>query len=55
MTASEYLRQDINKYKSHYQLCDELEKPEFRKRLDKYKWQFDRLSDFIRWYLEVTK
>ena len=52
---SEYLNDDIEKYKEVYNGCDECQKNYFKSYLWKYEWQFEKQSDFIKWYLQIVK
>lgn len=51
----EWLYDDIHIFRSHYLMCNFIEKNIFRKGLIRYKNRFDNEKDFMFWYLQIVK
>ena len=54
MKISEYLMEDIEKYKAAYDSCDKYQKIHYKSYLKKYEWQFEKQSEFLNWYLKIV-
>lgn len=53
-TISEYLFEEIEKYKDVFNSCNTYEKIHFKTYLKKYEWQFENKKDFIKWYVQIV-
>lgn len=53
-TISEYLFEEIEKYKEVFNSCNTYEKIHFKTYLKKYEWQFENKKDFIKWYVQIV-
>jgi hypothetical protein len=51
---SEYLQEDIEKFRAVYQAADKYQKINFKARLYKYEWQFKSQKDFLKWYFAIV-
>mgnify|MGYP000516604065 FL=1 len=52
--VSEYLFEDVEKFKKIYRAADVYQKIHFKTRLKKYEWQFKTQKEFLKWYLMIT-
>lgn len=52
---SEYLFEEIDKFREIYKNADKYQKIHFKSRLKKYETQFRSQKDFLKWFIYIIK
>lgn len=52
---SEYLFEEIEKFRDVYKNANKYQKIHFKSRLKKYEWQFKSQKEFLKWFIYITK